>query len=575
MKFAQLLAPIFFLLACLTPHLASASHLKGVEIYYDYIGAIASGAYVYRIHVVLYSDCSGHAYAGISNFDINSFIIRSQGACGTPQPYNGSAWMNHPVGIPLSFPPQNYTTQAWPQGSGNIVVAQDVAEYCHPNTITSCDNPGTGSLADLPGISKHIWSRDYLFVGTLCDEYILRFTTCCRNISTGSQLVGGGTGSVCVETIMRHVELGNSSPRWLMKPPPIMYNQSLHAFSLNPFDPDSDSISYSLAPVYGDTNGLTFPYTVYTQGASFQNPIPSLVPFAISAQGDISVLPNANVGDYAATFAITETRMLNGVPTVTSIVHREIVFTLLPPLSPITMPGVAVFSPCLPFIDSVAYSITNGSQGAVYFNVTQAYALPVIEITCEVGQDINANFMLNDTGYIVLTAGDTLRDSVTAHVDFPASVVGASFNAPIFNVPPIVNTQFLWTPDSAGVYEFTVESKNNICPINFRNSQLVRIIVTDTTLVTANRERMPSLLNLRLVPNPATDVVKVHCTGTVYQIDVIDETGRIIRTEAHPAAPTPQTPIALNVAALPAGVYVVLAHTHLGPTYAKFVVHKN
>lgn len=458
---------------------AKASHFKGVEIYYDYLGSPSPGVYDYRFYLILYADCEGSAQL-ISGSDTSGFELEAVGACGAPTVI--SPWRSVPVQVPNTNPPQFYTNDTLWGNNPGVPDIQDITPYCNPNIENQCD-PGAPNDA-LPGVSKFIWTVDYRFSGNLCTEYIARFDRCCRNDEINAQIPAAANDDACLETTMRLPELGNSSPRFTIDTTPFAYQGVVKSFNLGPQDPNGDDMAYSIGPIFGFGTCGQFTAGQYNPGMSPANPIPAVPPLAINPiTGAVTFTPTANPGDYATTFEITETRDTSnggGSPPITlSIVKREIQFTIFPPLNTvINDPTISEFEPDQPRVDSVYIELSD-SVCTQADTIQNAFLQGLIEITVELGQTVNAEFWIEDTGFVVFTNGDTAVDSVLASTILPPGMGSAITSAFTFPQEPLVPWIINWTPTATGQYDFILFMENNLCPLPLENNQSIRINVVN------------------------------------------------------------------------------------------------
>src|SRR5690606_32405439 len=209
MRLRYLLIAIFLLLACLK---SMATHMSGGEIYWECIGPNQ-----YRIKLVVYRDCAG------INVD-PSYNLQLTSPCGN----------------------RNLTVTT----TGGI----EISQLCDLELPNSTCNGGT-----LPGIQQY----EYSGVITLppCDSWSIRWTNIYRNNAIVN-LTNPGTREMFIESVMNNAAAPcNDSPEFTNTAIPYVCLGYPVTYSYGAYDPEADSLSYSLigARMAG---GAAIPYVV-------------------------------------------------------------------------------------------------------------------------------------------------------------------------------------------------------------------------------------------------------------------------------------------------------------------------
>jgi len=253
-----------FLFVFVTITNSYSTHIVGGEIYYDNLGGNQ-----YRITLKLYRDClngqpnfgglgDGEAVLNVTNYageQVNQFIL------GVPIVTKVTATTNNPC---LKAP-------------NGICVQEGV----YTKTIT------------LP---------------PLAGGYFLIFETCCRTNSLLNLINPGGQGSRYKAYIPGPENvLVNNSPRFNSYPSLYICNGQQINFSHTAFDPDGDSLVYSLIPSYNDSWGSDS-LVDYKGPFSGTYPLSASPALSInSANGTIHGVPNL-LGQWVVCIAVKEYR---------------------------------------------------------------------------------------------------------------------------------------------------------------------------------------------------------------------------------------------------------------------------
>lgn len=244
----------------------NATHIVGGELYYTFLGANN-----YRITLKLYRDClngqpnfgglgDGEAILNVTDYDkdlIFQFIL------GTPVVTKVPANTNDPC-------------MKWPTG---VCVEEGV----YTKTVTLPPRPG---------------------------GYFLTYETCCRNGSVLNLLNPSSQGSKYTAYIPGPEKAPfNSSPHFTTYPSLYVCQGKPINFSHNAFDPDGDSLAYSLIPAYNglNTDSLVQYKTPYSGSFPMNaNPVLAINP----SSGNLSGTPTM-IGQFVVCVLVKEYR--NGV----------------------------------------------------------------------------------------------------------------------------------------------------------------------------------------------------------------------------------------------------------------------
>lgn len=402
--------PLFILLFALlsgVPELTSATHIMGVDIAYECLGGCA-----YRIHWRSYRDCNG-----VTAISPNlTFVPISGSNCAAPTPLN------------------NWSAQ-------NTV---EVTPIC-PGIPTRC----TSASATINGVEEYYRFRDFDICSSNC-IYRITWGDCCRN-----NAITSGAASNEIYTWTTTVNTGipcNSSPQFSNPPVPYICLGQSFTFNQGAFDPDGDSLVYSLGPCYDD-DSLTL--VGYNTGAGF-SPTSPLGPswnVNLNAQtGDISITPqpgNLEVG----VLCIYVDEYRNGI--LIGTVVRDMQITV-----------IDCGNNVVPSTNGVA-NVTGGSGSG--FNIstclgnTLCFEIPVVDP--DTGQTVTFWWNQNIPGATFTQTGGGTSDTI----------IGANPSATV-----------CWTPPSIGSYNFLVTMEDNNCPLLGRNQFTFTINVNPPVTVTAN-----------------------------------------------------------------------------------------
>ncbi|MEZ4772223.1 MAG: PKD domain-containing protein [Bacteroidia bacterium] len=409
---------------------SSASHFMGVDITYECLGTC-----IYRVYHSTYFDCS---------------------AALTPTPV-GSPGTNPPgapsigtVGVP-NFPGQ-LCNQPVAVGNWVFVSYTEVTPIC-PTTSTEC----TVNNSPIRGVAEVKYYRDYDFCNTNCDVYTLTWASCCRNGAinslTNPLAAGIYSGSTQINTAITPC---NSSPQFANPPVPYLCQGQTYTFNQGAFDPDGDSLVYSLGPCF-DVAGVQ---VAYAPGFTPTQPLGAQWNVSInSLTGDITVTPNPTGPALVAVMCVYVEEWRNGVKI--GQVFRDIQMTIID----CSLFG-QVNNP--PIIDT----LINLSPGAT------ANGLTVTTCACdEVCFDIpssdpdpNQNYLMFWNANVTGTFANALNPTVPVDTVFGPG-------------PGLTPTgQFCWVPTKTGVYTFLVTIQDDGCPLLGQNQFSIVIVVNSCSL---------------------------------------------------------------------------------------------
>ncbi len=295
----------------------------------------------------------------------------------------------------------------------------DVTPIC-PGQKTSCN--GNGQY----GVQRFIYQGTLNLPAGCGNDWILSWDLCCRNASISTLSAPDNQGTYIEARLNNTLTTCNTSPYFLNDPVPFFCTNQAVNYNHGVVDIDGDSLVFSFATPY-NTQGV--PVT-YQSGYTYLNPINSSTGFNINpANGDITFTPTTQqIG--VTTVRVDEYR--NGV--LIGSVFRDMQFIIsncnnnAPTASGIN--GTNVFK------DSVC------AGALVSFNINSA--------------DVNG-------ADIVSMAWNN-------------AIAGATFTTTT-STPPVGT--FNWTPSATqiGTYTFTVQVKDNACPLVGTNTYSYTIVV--------------------------------------------------------------------------------------------------
>lgn len=235
-------------------NISLASHVPGGNITYECLGNNQ-----YLITLTLFEDCG-------TAFETNA---------------NESITISNDCGI------AGLTTASLT----NTVFQQEVSQLCSSQLPLSECNGGT-----MPGVYMHQW-QGVVTLPADCDSWVFSYSSCCRNSSTNAS---SSSDNYYWESVLNSQTAPcNSSP--VITGQPIPYNcvnQPVN-YSMGVYEPDGNTLVYSLIPAMTSTTGAV----TYLGGYSGAVPIPGIV--IDPATGEITFTPTT-IGNYIVAVLIEE-----------------------------------------------------------------------------------------------------------------------------------------------------------------------------------------------------------------------------------------------------------------------------
>lgn len=380
--------------------------MMGADLTYECLNACTI-----RVHLRAYRDCTGSN--SISN--TVSFISQTPG-CGQP------------TALTAGWSPQ---------------VTTEVTPLC-PGAATSCTVPGSA----INGVQEFYWFRDFDICSVPNCQYTISWSGCCRNPAITS-LSNAGSQSLGISqaTLNTSITPCNSSPQFINPPVPYICAGQPFTFNQGAFDPENDSLVYSLGPCY--QTGTTL--VTYAAGYSAAAPLgPSWSVAINSATGDITVTPqpgNVVVG----VFCVYVQEYRNGA--LLNTIVRDIQMTVLNcPAN--NLPTV------LPVTTISGGSINGGSGYTVNTCVGSNLCFQLATADPNTTQSVTSWWSQNIAGATFVQVGNPLNTD---------TIYGTPGNPPI--------GQFCWTPTNTGTFNFIITTIDDACPIVGQNQFTVSIVV--------------------------------------------------------------------------------------------------
>ncbi len=270
---------------------AFASHIVGLDLYYEYISGTN-----YRVSMAVYGDCAGSAFPNLPT--------------STPQVEltNGGSLA------------QTFLLDL--EGPGVEVTPVCQRELAN----TTCSNPNS----TLPGIKRFIYSK-VISIGSISSNWNFRFTgNMGGNNSAGRSsiitniAISPTNGSVTIlDAQLNNTQGPNSSPRFTTLPTPFYCVNVFQQYNQGSVDPNGDSLVFALAPAL-EQGGVP---ASYQPGFSPTNPISTSTPiFFDPATGQFNFTPNVSSQGYVIVNKVDEYR--NGVKVGSAT--REMTFVIRP-----------------------------------------------------------------------------------------------------------------------------------------------------------------------------------------------------------------------------------------------------
>jgi hypothetical protein len=373
---------VFLLLFSISYFNSFATHLIGGQISY-----VQLGSNNYQITLNLYRDCDGVTLP-------NTAPIRIKNSSGV-------------VIANLSLP-------------RTTIVDRSI--LC-PGQISSCTNPSSPT----PGLQEHTYVGNYTFTSGP-GEYTIDYEVFARPNGVNN-LSSPGSQALYLSTLLtRGLSNSNSSPVFLSAPNGAFCQSQAGSLSLNAFDPDGDSISYSLV----DARGAGGSGAAYAIGFSGLNPLATTSGVSINpGTGQLSFTPNAAALPFRAVIAIRADEYRNGVKI--GEIFRDFEITII------------------------------NCSG----NLTPVIT-PIANATVNIGSTFCTPVSVTDANNDLLTVG------ATSGIIPPASFVLTN------SFPGAVDATFCFTPtlaDAGNTYAVTINAQDDNCPNVASSAMTFNIIV--------------------------------------------------------------------------------------------------
>lgn len=351
---------------------ARATHMSGGEIYWECIGPNQ-----FRITMVVYRDCAG--------IDVDpSYTLQVQSPCG-----NTTMVVSTPGG-------------------------QEISQLCDIELPNSTCNGGT-----LPGIQQYIYTG-YITLPP-CDSWTISYTNIYRNNAIVNLQNPGAQRTYLRATLNNAVSPCNDSPQFTNTAIPFVCMGYPITYSFGAFDPEGDSLSYSLIDAMG-INGVPLLYVPPFTGNEpitglTLDPVTGEVTFTLNVQGNWVVVVEVN-------------HYVNGV--LVGTILRDMQF---------------VAYPCSNVPPDPTTGLIQNPTGSA--TITGPRAIQV----CESGS-FCFDMVISDPN-----AGDVLD----AFSNIQQNLPGATFS---FTGTNPITCHVCWTaqPGSAGFYPFIVNVNDGACP---------------------------------------------------------------------------------------------------------------
>lgn len=233
----------------LVPSVASATHMAGAEIYWECVD-INTGTY--RISLVVYRDCNGNSLDATYDLNIAS-------TCGNMQ--------------------VNVARTSW----------REVSQLCGAQLPNSRCQPG----GTQPGMQEHIYSAVVTGL-TPCNAWHITWDEQYRNNAITNLTNPGGT-NMFVEAVINNVDGAcNDSPRMTNVAVPYVCVGQQVSYSYGAYDPEADSLSFTLVSARGEDGDAAGYPGAYTPTVPIPglvlNPINGLLTFTAPGQGNYVVV---------------------------------------------------------------------------------------------------------------------------------------------------------------------------------------------------------------------------------------------------------------------------------------------
>ncbi len=321
------------------------------------------------------------------------------------------------AGIPAdSFAWINITSSCFPSGSVTLQLVpgtgQEITPLC-PSQVSTC-NGGT-----FTGVQEYVYKGIVNLPGP-CADWSFDYYLCCRNMAITNLDFPASTSMYVFATLNNLVANCNNSPTFSNRPVPFVCMGQQYCYNHGAFDPDGDSLVYTLMTPMDSPN---FPVQ-YSTSFSATNPLTSIPALSFNpVTGDICMTP---VNPEVTVMAVLVQEYRNGV--LIGSVERDIQITVISCTN--QLPVVSGINGTNNFTASVCA----GNQ--LCFNISSA------------DNDASQNTFIN----------------------WDESIPGATFT---ITPGPRQSARFCWTPGQADLGStrcFTVTIQDDNCP--FLGSQV-------------------------------------------------------------------------------------------------------
>ncbi len=378
-------------LTVLTFNSVYASHVRGADITYTHV---SGNTFLFKL--VVYRDCAG------INVGSSQTVNFQSTNCG------------------------QLFSQTFTQDS-----VVDVSQVC-AGYSTTC-NGGT-----LPGTQAFYYSAT-VTMPAQCNDWQIYWSTCCRNSAITNLQNPGGAGIFVMITMDNLNAPTNSSPQFSAIPTPYICVGQNFSYNHGAYDPDSDSLVYTLAqPLEG-----TFPPgtpIAYNAGYSVNNPVIASVFNFNNATGEMCFTPTQ--ADYDV-IAIQIDEYRNGLLIGTYRREMQVVIQSSCSNSPPTAGSASGLC------SGGAFTVVSGG--------------PSVQIL-----DSNSIAMCpNDSVFIQIAISDPDGDNVFTTTSVPVTIPGAFDSLYCSSACTNDTLTFWWTPSplDTGLNVFTVTIQDDACPI--------------------------------------------------------------------------------------------------------------
>jgi|GEM_PF-4005815 len=310
----------------------------------------------------------------------------------------------------------------------------EVSALCSAEIANSDCNAGT-----LPGVTTHIYLGQTTLIN--CNDWLLSYTMCCRSaIITNSASVS--SFSMYFEAMLNNlVAPCNSSASFTSDRPIYLSSGTAAELNLGGWDPDGDSLSFSLVNPLG-TNGVNIPY---------QLPFDPSYPIGTSPPGNFVFDVNTGqmnftpVGSQVGIVSVVVKEYRNGVLIGSSMIDKLVHVSNQ--------------------FGDLAHSYQTGTISGGTINAQV--------IDTEAGQTLDYSFSFTDP--------DT--STLSMMTDIGTTIPGATLTAVGTN-PLLFSLVWPITQADVGFHNFTVSVSDNFCPVN--KHQDIGFLIKVSSSCTAN-----------------------------------------------------------------------------------------